>query len=273
MDTFCILNLHSGLRQVFNGTSALPIGIDWTHQAILVTWVFGGLAISAFLAFTVWLVVKSTRYPLGFRVGFWWNLSDVYCRWWFRLRREGPCTVPAEGPVIVVANHTCGMDPLLIVSSMPHRLPAFMVAREYHELPLGGRLTRMLECIPVRRDGQDTSATRAALRHLKQGKVLAIFIEGRIARPGETLEAKDGAAMLALHSRAIVVPVHISGTHWNEYVLWSFLRRHRARVRYGPPIDLSEWTGPRPDKERVAQISAMLLGRIRELGRKNDPQC
>lgn len=210
------------------------------------------------------LVLAMRRTPFEPVVAFWWVVAHYYCRWWFRLKRVGPCTVPAEGPVIVAANHTCAIDPLLVITSIPHRVPAYLVAEEFSDPPLLGPVLRRVECIPVRRDGEDTAATRAALRHLKAGKALGIFIEGRIAEPGEVLEAKDGAAMLAIHSRAKVVPVHISGTKWNKNILWAFVRRHKARVRFGEPVDLCPG-GVRPEKEDIPGLSAMLLERIRAL--------
>jgi len=124
--------------------------------------------------------------------------------------------------------------------------------------------------VPVRRDGHDAAGTRAALRHLKAGNALGIFIQGRIAPPGEKLEPKDGAAMLALHSGALVVPAHISGTRYDEKVAWSFFRRHRARIRLGKPIDLSRHWIPGADKESLRRISNRLLERINELGEENE---
>jgi 1-acyl-sn-glycerol-3-phosphate acyltransferase len=232
---------EAGVVLLALGVAALAIGAGW---------------------FAACMRATRFRYP----VSFWWMVVWLYCRLVFRLRRVGPCAVPAEGPVLVVANHTCGADPLLLVACIPSRVPAFLVAEEFSNPPVFGRIVRMIDCIPVRRDGRDTGPTRGALRHLKAGKLLAIFIQGRIPRPGEAAEARDGATVLALHSRAIVVPAHISGTIWTESLLSSFFMPHKAQVRFGEPIDLRAYAGPHPDKEAVARLSAMLMERIRRLG-------
>jgi 1-acyl-sn-glycerol-3-phosphate acyltransferase len=219
-----------------------------------------------FGAGVVTLVVRLRRSPFGFALAFWRNVNEFYCRWWFRLQREGPCTVPREGPVIVVANHTCTIDPLLLIATTPRGFISFMIAAEYNDLPLFSRLTHMIECIPVKRDGFDVASTRRALRHLRAGKVLGIFPEGRIPAPGERVEPKPGAAMLALHSRATVVPVHISGTRYHPGIAWSFFRRHHARVHYGKPIDLSAYYGHEREDVVVRQVASLIMERIRRLG-------
>ena len=54
---------------------------------------------------------------------FWWNPSKYlvlgFSRIWFRLRIEGRENFPAEGPVVVVANHSSYLDPPMIGISSP----------------------------------------------------------------------------------------------------------------------------------------------------------
>ncbi|MGQ9649847.1 MAG: MFS transporter [Phycisphaerae bacterium] len=245
------------------GTLGIP---RWSNLSDWIGWVFLGVAaVVTAISATVWSM-RLRRGPLPPAKQFWWNLNEFYCKWWFRFRRDGPCTVPAEGPVIVVANHTCGIDPLLLIAGTAHRLIGFLVAEEYTHIPIGGRLIRMISCVPVRRDGHDAAGTRAALRHLREGHALGIFIEGGIPEPGEVREPKLGAAMLALHSGALIVPAHISGTYYDENIARSFFRRHHARVRFGKPIDLSRYWIPSGDKEALRKVSLKLLERIRQLG-------
>ncbi|HPD31516.1 MAG TPA: MFS transporter [Phycisphaerae bacterium] len=254
------------------GTAALlavvgALGIPrWSNLSDWIGWVLlGAAAVVTGISARVWSI-RLRHGPLPPAKQFWWNLNEFYCKWWFRFRREGACTVPAEGAVIVVANHTCGIDPLLLIAGTSHRLIGFLVAEEYTHIPIGGRLIRMIGCVPVRRDGHDAAGTRAALRHLRDGRALGIFIEGGIPEPGEVREPKLGAAMLALHSGALIVPAHIWGTHYDENIARSFFRRHHARVRFGKPIDLSRYWIPSGDKEALRRVSLRLLERIRQLG-------
>ncbi len=245
------------------GIFGLP---DWSNLSGWIGWVLLGVAaVMAGVVARVWST-RLRQEPLPPVTQFFWYLNEFYCKWWFRFRREGPCTVPAEGAVIVVANHTCGVDPLLLIAGTSHRLIGFLVAEEYTHVPIGGRLIHMIGCVPVRRDGHDAAGTRAALRHLRDGNVLGIFIEGGIPEPGESREPKLGAAMLALHTGALIVPAHISGTSYDENIARSFFRRHHARVRFGKPIDLGRYWIPSGDKEALRRVSLKLLERIRRLG-------
>lgn len=238
---------------------------SWENIDRWVGWILVVVALAVLATAVGSLVIRLRASPFRPVVAFWWNLNEFYCKWWFRLRREGPCTVPADGPVIVVANHTASNDPLLLIASMSRRVLGFLIAEEYHNVPLFGRLTRMIECVPVKRDGEDLAGTKAALRHLKAGKSLGVFLQGRIVRPGEVVPPKDGAALLALRTGAVVVPAFISGTKYSDGVVWSFFRRHRARVRFGKPIDLSRWRVAKPGKETLAAVSRRFMEAIDEL--------
>lgn len=227
------------------------------------------LAVFLLSSGAVTLYARHRRSAHGMRVSFYKNLNEFLAKWWYRLRRIGPCTIPREGPVIVTANHTSGIDPLLLIAASPYRIPAFMVAREYYRLPLLHGFMAAVNCIPVRRDGQDISATKAAIRHLREGRVMGIFMQGRIPCPGEDIGPKDGAAMLALKTGAVVVPAYISGTRYYDSVLASHVSRHRAEVRYGPPVDLSEFAGVK-NRDTLRAASEKIWQAINAL-RPDDP--
>ncbi len=194
--------------------------------------------------------IRLTRGRFGRAITFWKNANEFYCRFWHRVRRDGICTVPAGGPVIVAANHHSSLDPFLLTAASPNRYVGFLIAREFARIPIFRRLVEMVECVPVNRSGVDTASVRAALRHLEAGRALGIFPQGRIQRPDEPPQIQDGIGLLALRSGAVVVPAYISGTRYSDSVVVPFLRRQRARVRFGRPVDLSRWAGR--DKEREA---------------------
>lgn len=205
-------------------------------------------------------------------VPLWW-LGRTYCRVWHRLPFEGWVPLPETGPAILIANHTCCIDHLLL-QARAQRLLSFIIAREMYDLPLVHRFCVRTGCIPVDRDGRDIRATRAALRALEEGRVLPVFPEGRItAESGRALgPMRSGAAFLAVRSGAPVVPAFISGTPATIDIGPSLWRRSRSRVLFGPPIDLSDFhPNQAADKEVLAQVCQRFEAAFRELQARSLP--
>ena len=129
----------------------------------------------------------------------------VYWRLWHGLRTDGYAPLPGSGPAILIANHTCGIDHVLLQAAS-RRLLGFMVAREYYESPWLHWICSHIGCIPVNRDGRDLAAIRAAPAALDEGRVVPIFPEGHDrARVGAS--ARRDAAGQRLHRDPAGVPV------------------------------------------------------------------
>jgi 1-acyl-sn-glycerol-3-phosphate acyltransferase len=182
----------------------------------------------------------------------------AYCALWHQLRVEGWAPLPESGPAILIANHTCGIDHMLLQAAS-RRLLGFMIAREYYDSRWLHWICSYIGCIPVNRDGRDLAAIRAALRALGEGRVLPIFPEGRIVpASGHRLgEIRPGSAYIAIRAGVPVVPAYIIGTPTTDEILESLATPSRARVVFGEPIDLSDIPPDRAgDKAVQAEVSA-----------------
>ncbi len=204
-------------------------------------------------------------------LGVVWKLATFYARYWFNVQRVGPCTIPRQGPVIVAANHTAGIDPILVYATNPYRVIGFLVEKAYYNIPVAHWFQKMVGCIPVDRDKPGPSVISGMLRLLHDGGCLGIFPQGTFERPGENLGGKSGIGMIALRSGAVVIPCHISGTRYYDSVLRSFFARQHVRVRYGKPVDLSPFRGKERDRQAQEQAADLIMQRIRELGEAPPP--
>jgi 1-acyl-sn-glycerol-3-phosphate acyltransferase len=243
------------------GTSRLEHAAGGLSTGLVLT----GAGLALLVAGACALTAELARSPLGRLNGFLYALNRFYCRWWFGLERQGPCRIPPRGPVIVAANHTATIDPLLLAACSPHRLIGFMTAAEYYHLPVLRHLFKRVGCIPVERTGRDAQSARAGLAHLQVGGALGIFPEGGIPKPGVRRGAKKGVGMLALRTGAAVVPVYISGTRWSPGVARAFFRRHHARVRFARPIDATARRSAEPVRQANQELADLILGEIRKM--------
>lgn len=199
----------------------------------------------------------------------WFTVTCIrfFARFWCRAKRVGPCTVPARGPALIAANHTTGIDPIMIIATCPLRLPAFLVAREYYEKAIAKFFCSMNHSIPINRDNPGKAFISGALRTFERGEALGIFPQGRFQVPGEAEnEPLAGVGAIALRTGVPVIPVHISGTQYRDSPFASFFVRHQVRVKYGKPIDLSAFAGRERDKQAAIEVAQLIMQRIRELG-------
>jgi 1-acyl-sn-glycerol-3-phosphate acyltransferase len=189
----------------------------------------------------------------------------------FRLEAVGRELVPPTGPVLIVSNHVSMLDPPLVGGSVPR--PVFFLAKEeLFRIPLFGRLIRALNARPVRRDGSDTRALKAALALLQDGRALLVFPEGTRGVEGEApREGKAGVGMLAVLSGAPVVPVYVSGSGAALPRGRALPRPVKVRVTFGPPLTFKRASddGRKEAYREAAQEMMRAIAQLREQQRKS----
>lgn len=204
----------------------------------------------------------------GVILALWW-LNKFYTGFWHRLEIENDPPLPPAGPAILISNHTCGIDHLILQSST-RRLLGFMIAQEFYDDKLYHWFCKAIGCIPAKRDGRDQTAIRVAMRALKDDRVLPIFPEGRINphSGADFLEAKPGTAFIALRAGVPVIPAYIRGTPPTNSIPRALYTPSHVRLRFGPPIDLSDLAkGGDHDEDRakIAEATERLMAAIRTL--------
>ncbi len=179
---------------------------------------------------------------------------QIYARTFHRLEVRGREHIPRSrtpGPMIIVANHTAGIDPLLVQSACRFEV-RWMMAVDMM-IPTLRWFWDWTEVIPVDRFGKDTGSARAAMKYLKKCGVLGVFPEGRLERPSRhLLPFLPGVGLIVERTGAPVLPVLIEGTP-QVTPAWRSLRvRSRSRITFMPMIDYS--TTPLDAKEIVADL-------------------
>lgn len=80
-----------------------------------------------------------------------WRLARFLLRLLFHYRVEGAEKVPAEGPVILAANHLSILDPIVVGAGI-RRPVSFMARADVFRLPFLSWLLPRLYAIPVERE-------------------------------------------------------------------------------------------------------------------------
>ncbi len=167
------------------------------------------------------------------------GLNRLYCHHFHRLQGK-MITLPEQGAAIVVSNHISGLDPLLLLAISPRRL-RFLIASEEYERFGFTWLYRRAGCIPVDRQGRPEVAFRLALRALAEGEVVALFPQGRIQHPSETMmRLKSGAVRLAYLSGAPITPLHIQGVRGVGDVFLPLFLPGKVLIQQYPPIEATK---------------------------------
>ena len=115
-----------------------------------------------------------------------------------------------KGGCVVCPNHVQLSDPPFAAVALGHRTPLRLMAKK--ELFQGNKLfaglIAALGAFSIDRGGAGITAIKTALGTVREGRKLIIFPQGtRGAGEGET---KKGAAMLAVKTRAPILPMYIT---------------------------------------------------------------
>jgi 1-acyl-sn-glycerol-3-phosphate acyltransferase len=165
---------------------------------------------------------------------------SLYAKLYHRLTIRGGENIPNSrrpGPLIVVCNHTAGVDPLLVQTACPFEV-RWMMATDMR-LPRYEWFWRWARIISVDRTGKDAVGAREAIRHVKDGGVLGVFPEGVIERPPHTIMPfHGGVGLIIARTGAPVLPVIIDGTPQVAAAWESLWTPSRSRVEFGPLLRL-----------------------------------
>jgi len=147
--------------------------------------------------------------------------------------------VPTTGPLIIVTNHINFLEaPVIYTRLMPRPVTGYAKIETWDSAFLGW-LFDVWGIIPIRRGEPDTTAVKRGLKVLKEGGILTIAPEGTRSRDGRLLRGHPGVVMLALLSKAPMLPVVHYG-HENYQQDLRKLRRSDFHVVVGHPFSLEK---------------------------------
>ncbi len=134
--------------------------------------------------------------------------------------------------VLIIANHTSFLDPLLLGVFLPDNITFAInthISQRWWLKPFLGLST----VFPM--DPTHPLSLKALIHHLQSDTKTVIFPEGRITVTGSLMKIYDGTGMVADKSGATLLPIRIDGA---EYSHFSKLR-NIVRLRWFPRITIA----------------------------------
>ena len=164
--------------------------------------------------------------------------------------------VPAEGPAILISNHTTQVEgPLFYIFLRPRRTIA-LGKKELWKNPVTRMAVKAWGVIPVDRGGVDMGTIRACFGVLDRGDFLCLAPEGHRSPDGALRRALPGATFFAARRGVPIYPM----AQWGLRDLGRNLRRFRrtpVHIRVGEPFTV-ESEGRLGPEDRQAMADEMM---------------
>jgi len=136
-----------------------------------------------------------------------------------------------NAPYIVLGNHQSFVDPLAVGVGVRNDVIHFVGKKELSKYKITAWFFEKMNGIMIGRGDTDMAAMRKCMQVLKENHVLGIFPEGTRHQKAMMDHVESGAALIALRSKAPVIPCYIHG---------KFRIFRRTHVYFGEVMDLSD---------------------------------
>ena len=141
-----------------------------------------------------------------------------------------------DGPVLLIPNHACAWDPLLVGLSLREKQVYFVASEHLFRMgPVSRVIEYLLAPIPRRTATTGTDTVKACLRHLKAGHSVCLFAEGEQTWDGRNIPIFPATGKLVKSSGATLVTFRLEGNYLSLPRWGSGIRRGRV---HGHPVGI-----------------------------------
>ncbi|WP_425448658.1 lysophospholipid acyltransferase family protein [Dethiothermospora halolimnae] len=172
----------------------------------------------------------------------------------FKLEINGSENIP-QGKGIICSNHISMRDPIFLGISIDRQIN-FMAKRQLFKNKILRFILTKLGAFPVNRDGADLSSIKNSLKILKKEELLGIFPEGTRVKEENTSDVKPGIAMIAIKSKAPVIPVYID-TEYKKF--------KKVKVNIGKPLYFNDFYGKKLGMKEYKELSTRIMKELYNL--------
>ncbi|MGV8876399.1 MAG: lysophospholipid acyltransferase family protein [Rhodoglobus sp.] len=183
--------------------------------------------------------------------------------------------VPAEGAFVLAPNHYSNIDPIVVGVAMWKigRMPRYLTKASLFRVPVLGWLLRNSGQVPVdraNRAGRGADPVTAARKLADAGLAVVVYPEGSLTREPNMwpMRGKNGAVRTAIDAGIPLIPAASWGAQeilprYSSKI--SVFPRKTVHIRFGEPVDLSEFAGKPMDSRLLAQATDKLMTAVTKL--------
>ncbi|PKO54915.1 MAG: bifunctional acyl-ACP--phospholipid O-acyltransferase/long-chain-fatty-acid--ACP ligase [Betaproteobacteria bacterium HGW-Betaproteobacteria-2] len=142
------------------------------------------------------------------------TLLRLICKLLFRVRLHGRALPPANGRLLIIANHESFLDGLLLGLHLPFR-PTFVIYTGVLDNWLFRQFLKLVPHLTV--DHASPLGIKKIIRLIEAGEPVVIFPEGRITNTGSLMKVYEGPAFVAAKTGATIMPVRIHGAAHSHF--------------------------------------------------------
>ena len=141
-----------------------------------------------------------------------------------------------DGPILLIPNHACAWDPLLVATSLRDKHVYYVASEHLFRLGLVSNvIDYLVALIPRRKASTGMDTVKACLRHLKAGHSVCLFAEGEQCWAGQNNPIFPATGKLAKSSGATLVTYRLEGAYLSLPRWGKGIRRGRV---YGHPVGI-----------------------------------
>ena len=178
-----------------------------------------------------------------------WGFQPFYIRY-FKLKAVGLDNLPAEGPYLMVANHSHLLDPFFIGGLI--RKPVFqMASNEFFRKPLVRRFMWAMGAFPRKKGFVDFKSIKYAIQIVRKGFPLVIYPEGGRNWDGETLSILKSTVKLVRLLKVPLVTI-VSKGNYLAFPRWANKRRRcPITIYYSKPVTFDKSASDKEIKDYI----------------------
>ena len=169
-----------------------------------------------------------------------WSLFELILKGRHKYRYFGLDNIPQTDGVLLLGNHVSWIDWIILQIPLQRRIN-FLMDKDIYNWEFLHPIFKLGEAIPVSpRAFKD--AFKEAHKRLQDGKIVALFPEGEIARKPELGEFNRGYELIPTDYKGVVIPFYIDGVFGSHFTRYKpknekmFFRRREINVYFGAPV-------------------------------------